>query len=829
MNTKQRIPKLKKEVLPAEPPRQTIPPARPNPEQGLSADEVELRLAAGWSNDPGEPPTKKESQIIKEHALTFFNLIFVVLAVCLVLVGSIKNLMFLVIAIANTAIGCFQEIRAKRAVDKLTLVAQRPVKTIRDGRVCNVLPEAVVKDDIVEFGPGDQICADAVVRAGEMQVNESLITGEADPIPKAPDDELKSGSFVIAGRCRAQLTQVGPDSFAAHLAAEAKKNVHATQSEMMRSLDRLIQVVGILLIPIGGLLFYQQFHTLQMEIRDSVITTVAALIGMIPEGLYLLTSVAMAVSARKLASRKVLVQDMNCIETLARVDILCVDKTGTITEPKMEVQDLIPLDDANTSPEQIAAILAAFYGEGEPENDTASAMAEAFGGKSDWKAIKRVPFQSEMKWSAAVFEKQGAYVVGAPEFILGANYESIRLQVEPWSQMGCRVLLIAGYEKDPAANQKLAPEAVRPLALAVLSNKLREDAESTFRYFAQEGVSVRVISGDNPVTVAEVARKAGIENSDRYVDASTLESEADFKRAVREYTVFGRVTPENKRKLVKAMQKAGHTVAMTGDGVNDVLALKEANCGIAMASGSQAASQVAQLVMLNSDFASLPSVVGEGRRVINNIQRAAALFLVKNIFSLVLALLSVFATFPYPMLPLHLSMISGLTIGVPSFFLALEPNYERVHGSFMLGVLRKALPGGISNLIVVLLAEAFWMVFKLETDMLYTVSAALVSFVGLLVLYQVCKPFTAQRKLLWGAMTASVIFCFVSLAQIFEFVQLSQQAGLITAALLILTPTVFFAIQRIFDWGDQCYDWIKSPNKFKRLQKNSAGKFTKRF
>ena len=816
----------KEQKLP-QPERRPIPVVDPDPEQGLSLGEVKQRLAGGWGNDPGESPSKKEKQIIKEHVLTYFNLVFAVLAVCLLLVGSYKNMTFLVIAIVNAAIGCFQEIRAKRAVDKLTLVAQKPVKTIRGGAVCNIRPNSLVRDDIVELGPGDQICADAVVRSGEAQVNESLITGEADAIAKAPGAELKSGSFVVSGRCRAQLTKVGPDSFAAHLAAEAKTNVKVAQSEMMRSLTRLIQVVGLLLIPIGVALFLQQHLALKMDIRASVISTVAALIGMIPEGLYLLTSVAMAVSARKLAGQKVLVQDMNCIETLARVDVLCVDKTGTITEPKMEVQDLIPLDQGQTTPEQMEAILAALYTGQQPENDTAQAMTDAFGGKSNWLCRKRVPFQSDMKWSAAVFDKQGTFVVGAPEFILGERYGEIEEQTEPWTETGCRVLLIARYDGKPELGKALEPQLVQPLALAVLSNKLREDAEETFRFFAQEGVSIRVISGDNPVTVAAVAQRAGIENAERYVDTSTLESTGDFDRAAAEYTVFGRVTPEKKRKLIQALQRAGHTVAMTGDGVNDVLALKAADCGIAMASGSQAASQVAQLVMLNSDFASLPSVVGEGRRVINNIQRAAALFLVKNIFSLILAVISLFATFPYPMVPMHLSMISALTIGVPSFFLALEPNHERVKGRFMLGVLRKALPGGLSNLVVVLLAEVFWDVFRLDTVMLYTTCAGVVSAVGLLVLFQVCKPFSTQRKVLWGMMVAAVIFCFVNLRGLFEFTWLNQQAGLITAALLLLTPTVFFAIQRVFDWGDRVYDMLKNPKERKRLRRNKGGKFSK--
>ena len=800
----------RKKQTPDLPPRRPLPVLEADPQLGLTRDQVEARLSAGWSNDPGESPSKSERQIIQENCLTFFNLIFLILAVLLVIAGSYKNMMFLVIAIANTAIGTFQEIRSKRAVDRLTLVAEQPVKAIRDGVRTEVRPSRLVRDDIIELSAGDQICADAVVRSGEMQVNESLITGEADAIVKGPGDTLKSGSFVVAGRARAQLTQVGPDAYAAKLSAGAKKNVHATESEMMRSLDRLIRVVGFALIPVGCVLFYRQFQMLGMDFQTSTESTVAALIGMIPEGLYLLTSVAMAVSAMKLAQQKVLVQDMNCIETLARVDVLCVDKTGTITEPKMEVQDVIPLDPQKDSPEQLEAVLAALYSGVEPENDTGRAMAEVFARKTDWQCLSRIPFTSQTKWSAAVFAGQGAFVVGAPEFILGPRYESIRQTVEPWSSLGCRVLLVAQYDGAPGQNTPLDPDRVRPMALALLSNRIRTTAPATFRFFAQEGVSIRVISGDNPVTVSEVARRAGIEGADRYVDASTLKSDADFTRAARDCIVFGRVTPDNKKKLIQALKKAGHTVAMTGDGVNDVLALREADCGIAMASGSQAASQVAQLVLLKSDFAAMQGVVGEGRRVINNIQRAAALFLVKNIFSLLLALISMFATFPYPIMPLHLSMISGLTIGAPSFFLALESNHERIKGRFMAGVLRKAFPGGLTNLIVVLMAVGFVLVFDLPTEQLYTVSAALMSLTGLLVLYQVCKPFTVQRRILWGLMAAACAFCFLFLGSMFEFVKLDLEMIIVLAAVFLMTPTVFFALQRIFDWGDILYDKLHS-------------------
>ena len=795
----------KKPVEPAV--RQDIPPVDADPAAGLSSEEVLLRKRGGWTNRASASASKTEKEIILENCLTFFNLVFIILAVVLLLGGSsVKNMTFLVVVICNTVIGIYQEIRAKRAVDKLTLVAAQQLRVIRSGETVKVRSDLLVRDDIVEFVSGDQICADGILRTGELQVNEALVTGEEDAILKRPGDELRSGSFVVAGTGRAQLTKVGSDSFAARLALEAKADPHAAKSEMMRSLDRLIQVVGFALIPIGALLFWQEFKVLQLPLRDSVEDTVSALVGMIPEGLYLLTSIAMAASALKLTKDKVLVQDMNCIETLARVDVLCVDKTGTITEAVMEVDNVVPLTDQ--PPEMLETALSAFYSGQEPDNDTARAMAEMFAGETDWEAEHRIPFTSQTKWSAAVFKDHGAFIVGAPEFIMGSRYEELKETAESWSSDGYRVLLVARYHGMPDASS-LEASLLEPLALVMLTNRIRPEAPDTFAYFESQGVTIKVISGDNPVTVSEVARRAGIKNADRYVDANELETEKDFQLAAQHCTVFGRVTPDKKKKLIRTLRQQGHTVAMTGDGVNDVLAMKEADCGIAMASGAQAASQVAQLVLLNSDFAAMPGIVGEGRRVINNIQRAATLFLVKNIFSLGLSILTMFTQWPYPMVPLHLSVISALTIGVPSFFLAMEPNYERFSGHFLRGVLRRAFPGGLTNIFVVLMAQAFMAIFNLSLDEISTVCAAILSVVGLLVLFQTCKPFDKFRKLIWWAMAFALVFCFTLLGSIFDLRTSGMGAQLVMATLLIMTPTVFFAIQRVFDWGDKIYLFIR--------------------
>ena len=800
---------MKKRKL-AEPVRQEIPVINADPMEGLSAEEAKLRKDGGWANGAPKSAGKTEKEIVLENILTFFNLVFVVMAVILAVSGSsIKNMTFLVVVFCNIGIGIYQEIRAKRAVDRLTLVAAQQIRTIRSGQMLKLRSDHLVRDDIVEFVSGDQVCADGILRAGQIQVNESLITGEADPIRKNPGDELKSGSFVIAGTGRAQLTKVGGDAFAARLAAEAKADPHAAKSEMMRSLDKLIRFVGIALIPIGLILFYQAYAVRGESFRDSTEGMVGALVGMIPEGLYLLTSVAMAASAIKLSQKRVLVQDMNCIETLARVDVLCVDKTGTITEPKMEVEDIIPLTD--DPPERLEQILTAIYSGVDPENDTGRAMAEMFAGQSDWVCQKRIPFTSETKWSAAIFRGQGAFVVGAPEFTMGSRYEEIRELVEQWSARGCRVLLIAQHAGE--LEGVLEPGKLRPLALVLLMSRIRPEAPETFAYFEQQGVAIKVISGDNPVTVAEVARRAGIANAEKYIDANELETDKDFLRAVDTYTVFGRVTPDKKKKLIRAFKKRKHTVAMTGDGVNDVLAMKEADCGIAMASGAQAATQVGQLVLLDSDFSAMPHIVGEGRRVINNIQRAATLFLVKNIFSLGLALITSLTNWPYPMIPFHLSIISALTIGVPSFFLAMEPNYERVTGHFLRGVLRKAFPGGLTNMFVVVAALIFMVIFDLPEAQISAVCTAILATVGLLVLFQTCKPFDKFRKLVWWAMAVALLGCFTLLGSFFELRTGDIGVRVVMATLLIMTPTVFFAIQRVFDWGDKVVARLRKKRK----------------
>ena len=788
---------MSKQKKTAEPPRRELPLLHPDPERGLTLEQARELYQNGCGNKAVASPTKTDFQIVKEHVFTFFNLIFVVLAGCLFFVGEYRDMLFLVIAVANTLIGIIQEIRSKRVIDKLSLLASPTVKVVREGAVAEIRTDRLVREDIAEFSAGCQIPADGPVLSGQVQVNESLITGEADAITKNPGDRLLSGSFVVSGRCRARMDKVGADSYASRLTLAAKADGGSARSEMMDSLDKLIRVVGIALVPIGLALFYNQHIIQQLDMRQSITAMVAALIGMIPEGLYLLTSVALAVSVLRLARNKTLIHEMNAIETLARVDVLCADKTGTITQPDMEVREVVVLDEECTA-KAVEEVLCAYYQVMEPDNDTARAMAKRFSRKSVWSAESSVPFTSAAKWSAVTFRGRGSYVVGAPDFILGADYPALAHRVQPFQDEGCRVLLLAKCDQKPRLGEKLSGLIV-PQALIVLNNPVRPEAADTFAYFARQGVAVKVISGDDPRTVSRVAQQAKIQGAENYVDASTLK-DGDLTRALEKYTVFGRVSPEQKRKFVRALQKGGHTVAMTGDGVNDVLALKDADCGIAMASGSEAACQVAQLVLMDSNFASMPKVVAEGRRVINNIQRSAALYLVKNIFSLFLSLFSLFAAFPYPFKPLQLSLVSALTIGAPSFFLALEPNHDLVQGHFMHNVLRRAFPGGLTNLIMVLGVELFAAAFSFSYDSLSTMSTVLMGAVGLLVLYYIARPLDGKRWALLGAMTAAMLIAVNFLGGFFALIPLGFQEFLVMAVLLLLAPSVISTIERIFEF-----------------------------
>lgn len=757
-------------------------------EKGLSSEQIREHRDGGWANEPVEPQSKTVREIIRSNLFTYFNMVFAILALLLMIAGSFRNLTFLVIVLANLLIGIIQEIRAKSVLDKLTVLEEPKVRVIRDGIKSEIPAEDLVLDDIVILGSGNQICADAVLVKGEVTVNEALLTGEADEITKRPGDILMSGSFIVSGECRARIDKVGEDSYISQLTLEAKAMKHEEQSEMIRVLDRLVGVMGILIVPLGILLFVQQYVFLNTPLKESIVSMVAAVIGMIPEGLYLLASVTLVVSVMRLASKKVLVHDMKCIETLARVNVLCVDKTGTITENEMQVDGVVPMEGYDLAGGTgLRVLLSDFVKEMAEDNITMKAMKQFFRTPSPKKAVSVIPFSSVCKYCGAVYSN-GAYVLGAPEFVLRADYDSHREQIENYSAEGYRVLVFAKYDGVPDGKE-LTGKAV-PLGLIFLSNPIRKEAPETFRYFAEQGVDIKVISGDNPVTVSQVALQAGIENAEKYIDASVLGTEEELQDAALKYTVFGRVTPEQKRLLIRAMKQAGLTVAMTGDGVNDVLALKDADCSVAMASGCDAAAKVSQMVLLKSDFACMPSIVMEGRRVVNNIERSASLFLVKNIFSFLMAVFSVCFMLNYPLEPSQISLISMFTIGVPAFLLALQPNKNIIKGHFLSNVMIKALPAGITDFLVVGTLVMFGQVFEVAESDISTACTMLLAIVGFMILYHISKPMNALRWCIWCGCIAGLIICSLFLSDLFAVGRMSGKCIMLFVIFAIVTEPV---------------------------------------
>ena len=767
-----------------------LPTTRYNPEykKGLTSQQVQEHRLHGWTNKAVEPPSKTTKEIVHENVFTYFNLIFVVLAVLLCLVGSFRDLTFLPVIIANTLIGIIQEIRAKQVLDKLTMLNAPRASVVRDGKRTVINAEDLVVDDIVIFKAGDQVCADAEVSAGEVQVNESLLTGEADEITKRKGDKLMSGSFIVSGQCHARLDKVGEDSYISKLTLQAKAMQSKEQSEMIRSLDKLVKCVGVAIIPIGIVLFSQAFFIQHDGFRESVTSMIAAVIGMIPEGLYLLASVALAVSSIRLAQKKVLLHDMKCIETLARVDVLCVDKTGTITENTMKVQKLIKTDEYDEKEKGgLSLLVGDFAAAMTNDNITMAALKEHFTKASGKKVLSKTGFSSATKYSSVTFE-DGAYVLGAPEFVLKEKYDDYAEEITEYASTGSRVLAFGIY--DGEVDGKPLTHGILPFGFVLLANPIREAAKETFEYFAEQGVEVKVISGDNPVTVSNVAKQAGIKNADRYVDASEFEDEQSMRKALLNNTVFGRVTPSQKRKFVRILKEAGHTVAMTGDGVNDVLALKDADCSIAMASGSDAAAQASQLVLLESDFSCMPEVVLEGRRVVNNIQRSASLFLVKNIFSFLLSVASVVFMFTYPLEPSQVSLISMFTIGVPAFFLALEPNKNMIKGHFLTNVLLKALPAALTDALAVAALVIFGRTFDVSSTDISTAATMLLAIVGFMILYKISAPMNKIRFSIVSGCIAGLLFYSIFLKDLFAITSMTKECIMLFVVFAIATEPV---------------------------------------
>ena len=769
---------------------------------GLTDEEVRQRVEEGFTNRTDISTDKTTKEIVISNVFTYFNLIFLVITILLIMVGSFRNLTFLPIIIGNTVIGIVQEIRAKKTLEKMSLLNAPHADVIRNGSVKQISTEELVKDDVILLTAGKQICADAVVISGNIQVNESLLTGEADEVEKTEGSTLMSGSFVVSGECYARLEKVGNESYISKLSLEAKSMGGKEQSEMIRSINLIVKWVGIVIIPIGLILFWQSHFVNGESITKSVTSTVAAIIGMIPEGLYLLTTVALALSTMKLARKKVLLHDMKSIETLARVDVLCVDKTGTITEPDMKLKEIflcknsgadgtqtaltldelksLILDYANASVDNNATMLALKAYAADALTNNTSALHRT--------AVSQQAFSSSLKYGSVTFS-DGTYLLGAPEFIMHEDFARIEEEIIPYADKGDRVLLFARYNGENVENG--INGSVTPLGFVALANPIRANAVKTFEYFKSQGVAIKVISGDNPRTVSRIAIQAGIESAESFVDAATLDIEDKIADAVNKYTVFGRVTPKQKKQLVKALQAKGHTVAMTGDGVNDILAMKDADCSVAMASGSEAAAQAAQVVLLDSDFAHMPDVVYEGRRVVNNIQRSASLFLVKNIFSLLLSLFSVILMVTYPLEPAQVSLISMFTIGVPGFLLALEQNKDRIKGHFITNVMLKALPGGLTDVIAVGALVVCGEVFCISDASIGTIATLVLSVVGFMILFKISEPLNGMKYAVIIGNIAGLVFSGFFLKKLFALTDLSN--------ICILLMIVFgFAAESLF-------------------------------
>lgn len=758
------------------------------PQRGLTKQQVQERIEKGLVNKTLDMATKTRKQIWSGNIFTFFNVLNAILAISVAAVHSYRNMLFMGVVLSNMMIGIVQETKAKKMVDKLSILVANKVKVIRDGTILKISIEEIVQDDWMLLESGNQICADSVVIEGECQVNESMLTGESEPVLKRIGDTILSGSYVTSGTVQAKVIHVGKENYVNQIVRQAKK-IKKVKSEMMTAIRQIIKVISFFILPMGMFMFWKQRWLLTQPLERAVTNTVAAMIGMIPEGLVLLSSMVLAVSVVRLGKEKALVQELYCIETLARVDVLCLDKTGTITEGSMEVEEVISLQADN--PELALQALASAL---QDNNPTFLALQERFHQGTNWNTRKIIPFSSDTKWSLAAFEQQGSYILGAPECILKENITLYKSRIEYYAKKGKRVLLLAHSMEIP--QEKELPGSLQPMAFILIRDKIRKDAKKTLQYFKNQGIELKIISGDNPTTVLNIAKEAGLESSKGCLDASSFPKEQEIKNVVEDYTVFGRVTPDQKLEIVKALQGNGHIVAMTGDGVNDVLALKEADCSIAMESGSDAARKTAQIVLLDSCFSAMPKILAEGRRAINNLERSATLFLVKTIYAFLLAAAYLILKRPYPFMPIQLTLISALAIGIPSFLLALEPNYNLVKGKFIYNVLGKAFPGGLLVVTNVAAAAylAAWKGCTLEqTTTLATFAVAMAS---MYVLYQICKPFDIKRAIMF----ASLVLAFVLAVSLFRTVFVITTLSRIMCAILIGLGAFNIVIYRIYEY-----------------------------
>ena len=831
---------------------------------GLTDEQVNERIEQGKVNADENPNTRTYKQIVRENTLTFFNFLNLVLLILVLMVGSYKNAFFVGIIIINTLIGIAQEIRAKKTIDKLAILTAKKSIVIREGKKWTVPTEDLVLDDLVCLKTGDQVPADAKVLEGSVEVNESLLTGESDKLPKNVGDELFSGSFVTSGEACCQIIHVGKDNYAAQITSEAKE-FKRHNSELKNSLNAILKVISIIIVPLGALLFYKQYYIVENTFKASVVSMVAGVLGMIPEGLVLLTSVALTLGALVLANKKTLVQELYCIETLARVDTLCLDKTGTITEGTMCVGRVEPwsesllrnltedkeepdeggmLQDQEIQPEnaetqnpdtgsQTEADQAEITDETavlqdiheiedmmgnlmyvlKDQNATIDALRKRFPTKTSMTPEHIIPFSSDRKYSGAVFEDRGTYLMGAAQFLFPEGREEILEVCQKYAQEGLRVLTLA-HSSQMAEGTEL-PADLEPVALLLLTDVIREEAPDTLKFFDSQEVDLKVISGDDPVTVSAIAKRAGLKNAESYVDATTLETEEDLEEAVSKYSVFGRVTPQQKKEMVQALQKQGHTVAMTGDGVNDVLALKEADCSIAMAQGSDAAKNIANVVLLDSNFASMPHIVNQGRRVVNNIRTAASMFLIKTMFSVMLSLLTIFFGNTYPFEPIQMSLISACAVGIPTFLLAQENNYDKIDHTFLRHVFLNAFPAAITISSCVFAIMLVCQNVYHSNAMLSTACVLVTGWNYMAALKTVYAPLNTYRKVIIYGMQ----FIFFAAAVMFQKLLAlgSLDFGLIILVFILMT----FAPVLI----DVITSWLKGIYA-KSLDKEKPGKFT---
>ena len=803
---------------------------------GLTNEQVQERIAEGKVNFNENPNTRTYKQIVKENTLTFFNFLNAVLLVLVLFVGSYKNSMFVGIIIINTVIGIIQEIRAKKTIDKLAILTESKAVVLRDGKKWSISTEKLVLDDLIYLKTGEQIPADCRIIEGNLEVNESLLTGEADNLGKGEGDELFSGSFVTAGEACCQIIHVGKDNYASQITSEAKE-FKRHNSELRNSLNAILKVISIIIVPLGLLLFYKQFYIAGDSVKDSVVSTVAAVLGMIPEGLVLLTSVALTLGALTLAKKKTLVQELYCIETLARVDTLCLDKTGTITEGTMCVERVDVYDPnwreselAETVLEEDTAVLAEdetleegvaekeiseknlpevseTEKESEKEigrimgnlmavlkdqNATADALRKYFAVKKDMVPTNVIPFSSDRKYSGASFKEQGTYLMGAAQFLFPEGDEALVEKCGQYAEQGFRVLVLAHSPNESAGTE--LPSGLVPEALLILTDVIRKEAPDTLRFFDSQGVDLKVISGDDPVTVASIAKRAGLKNAEQYVDATTITMQEEMDEAVANYSVFGRVTPQQKKAMVLSLKKQGHTVAMTGDGVNDVLALKEADCSIAMAEGSDAAKNIANVVLLDSNFAAMPHIVNQGRRVVNNIRTAASMFLIKTIFSVLLSLITIFFGEAYPFEPIQMSLISACAVGIPTFLLAQENNYQKIGHTFLRHVFMNAFPAAVTITGCVFAVMVVCQDVYHSNIMLNTACVLVTGWNYMAALKTVYAPLNRYRKVIIYSMQCSFFLAAVVLQKLLALGSLEFGMIILVFLLMTFSPILIEAI-----------------------------------